>query len=324
MHIRSSAATHAQAGSERGLTPLSAGLSELDDPRADLDGCLGPLPGRDDRLGVALAKGTQDEEAGNARLARALCHDLEPLSVALQGKTLEVLFVERYPPPPQNYFAGDDTPVGKPHSLKVLFTEKLFRPPLDPADPLLIEQCSVLRRQGEALSEKGHVFGEHLLHADAHARTVDGAVYDEQFLAGGAVAVADHAGEVGDAEEAREVLEGRDGLPGSRCSDDEAGAIGLARSQHREVPLAYLDALYFDTLDSNAEALGLGEARLQEVRARDSAKTEIVLDMLCVVGPSPGTVEKKDAKVIAAEVDAGLQAARAGSNDNAVEEFSGL
>jgi len=74
-------------------------LLELNDPRADLDCCLGTLASGDDRLGVTVAEGAQDEETGDAGLARAPRHDLEPLGVALQGEALEVIIVERDPTP---------------------------------------------------------------------------------------------------------------------------------------------------------------------------------------------------------------------------------
>lgn len=46
---------------------------------------------------------------------------------------------------------------------------------------------------------------------------------------------------------------------------------------------------------------------------------QVVLDVLRVVGPPSGTVEEQDAEVVAAEVDAGLQAPRARPDDDAVE-----
>src|SRR5512143_2552282 len=113
---------------------------ELDDPRADLDRCLGTLARGDDRLGVAVAKSAQDEEAWDARLARAPRLDLEPLGVALQGEAFEVLVVEGDPAPPQDDLAGDDAAVAEPHSLEGLLAKKLLRPPLDQADPLILEE----------------------------------------------------------------------------------------------------------------------------------------------------------------------------------------
>ncbi len=104
--------------------------------------------------------------------------------------------------------------VSEPHPIEGRLSEKLLRPPLNPADPLIFKQRRILRRQGEAVGQEGHVAGEHLLHADAQARAVDGAVYDEQLLAGSAVAVADHAGEVGGAEEAGEILKWGEALSG--------------------------------------------------------------------------------------------------------------
>ncbi len=80
-----------------------------------------------------------------------------------------------------------------------------------------------------------------------------------------------------------------------------------------------LDTLHLGALDSDAEALRLGEACFQEVRSRDGAVAEVVLDVLRVVGPPPGTVEEQDAEVAAAEVDTGLQAPRASPDDDAVE-----
>jgi hypothetical protein len=50
---------------------------------------------------------------------------------------------------------------------------------------------------------------------------------------------------------------------------------------------------------------------------------EIVLNVLGVPGSSPGTVEEQDTKVIAPEVNTGLQATRTCPDDNAVEEFVG-
>ncbi len=144
------------------------------------------------------------------------------------------------------------------------------RPSTSPI-PSSSSSAAYCRRQGKALGEEGHVAGEHLLHADAEAHAVDGAVDDEQLPAGGAVAVADHAGEVGDAEEAMEILEWGEALPGPRGGYDKTGAVGLPRSLHLEMPLPDLDTLHLGALNSDAEALRLGEAGFQEVRARNSA-----------------------------------------------------
>ena len=65
------------------------------------------------------------------------------------------------------------------------------------------------------MGKESNIFGEHLLHADAHAHAVDGAVYHQQLLSGGSVPVADHAGVVRDAEEAVKVLERGKTLPGA-------------------------------------------------------------------------------------------------------------
>ena len=48
---------------------------------------------------MAVAESAQDEEAGDARFARAPRHNIEPLGVALQGEALEVLVVEGDPTP---------------------------------------------------------------------------------------------------------------------------------------------------------------------------------------------------------------------------------
>ena len=173
------------------------------------------------------------------------------------------------------------------------------------------------------MGEEGNVSRVHLLHPDAEACAVDGAVDDEQLPAGSAVAVADHAGEVGGAEEAREVLKGGEALPGPRGGDDEAGAVGLPGSLHFEVPLPDLDALHLGALDSDAEALSLGESCFQEVRACDGAVAKVVLDVLRVMGPSTGTVEEQDAEVVASEVDTSLQAPGACPDDYAVEGYLG-
>ncbi len=122
-------------------------LLKLNNPRADLDRCLGALARGDDRLGVALAECAQDEETGDARLARSPRHDLEPLGVAFQREALKILVVEGDPAPPQDDLAGDDAAVAEPHSLEGLLAEKLFRPPLDQADTLLLEERPVHRRQ---------------------------------------------------------------------------------------------------------------------------------------------------------------------------------
>ena len=58
------------------------------------------------------------------------------------------------------------------------------------------------------MGKERHVLRVHLFHGDAHAHAVGRAVDDQQLLARGAVAVADHASIVGVAEEAMEVLEG--------------------------------------------------------------------------------------------------------------------
>lgn len=63
------------------------------------------------------------------------------------------------------------------------------------------------------MGKEGHVVGEQLLHAHAETHPINGPVYDEQLLACGMIAVADHAGEVGSAEEAQKVLEGSQALP---------------------------------------------------------------------------------------------------------------
>ncbi len=176
---RASLPVPAREGVLEGNNGLSTpGPSEPDDPRADLDRRLGPLAGGDDRLGVALAESAEDEETGDTRLARPPRHDLEPFDVALQGEALEVLVVEGDPSPPHDDLAGDDAPVREPYPFEALLAEKLLRPTLNPSDPLLIEECRILRRQGEAVCEEGHVAGEHLLHTDAEANAVDGAVYD--------------------------------------------------------------------------------------------------------------------------------------------------
>src|SRR5512147_2117884 len=99
-------------------------LLEIDYPRADLDRRLGALAGGDDCLGVAVAESAEDEEAGDARLARASCHNLESLGVALQGQAVEVVIIEGYPAPPQDDLAGDDAPAGEPHPLKHLLPEQ--------------------------------------------------------------------------------------------------------------------------------------------------------------------------------------------------------
>jgi hypothetical protein len=65
------------------------------------------------------------------------------------------------------------------------------------------------------VSKEGHILGEHLLHADARAHPVCGAVNDEQLLARGAVAIADHAGVVGGAEKTQEVLKRGERFPGT-------------------------------------------------------------------------------------------------------------
>ena len=94
---------------------------------------------------MALAESAEDEQSWDARLTCATGNDLEPFSVALKGETLDVFVVEGYSPPSHDNLAGYHAPVGEPHPLEGLFAEKLLRPPLNPADPLLIEQCSVLR-----------------------------------------------------------------------------------------------------------------------------------------------------------------------------------
>ena len=48
----------------------------------------------------------QYEESGNARLAGAFRHDLESLSIALQGKGIEVFVVERATAPPEDHLAA--------------------------------------------------------------------------------------------------------------------------------------------------------------------------------------------------------------------------
>ncbi|MGD0282706.1 MAG: hypothetical protein ABSB95_10120 [Dissulfurispiraceae bacterium] len=47
--------------------------------------------------------------------------------------------------------------------------------------------------------------------------------------------------------------------------------------------------------------------------------SQVVLDMLGVMGPPPGTVEEQYPEVVSGEVYAGLQAPRAGADDDAVE-----
>ena len=295
--------------------------SDLDDSRAYLDRSLCSLPGRDDCLRVALAQRAQDEEAGDARLSGASGHDLKTLGIALQIKVLKVLVVKRDPAPPKDNLAGNDPAVVESHPFEGLLAEKLFRPALDPTDALIIEELRVLRGQCESLAEKGHVPGKHLLHADAKAHAVDGAVDYEQFSPRRAITVANHAGEVGGAEEARQVLKGSDRLPGPGGSDDIPGAVGLPPSLHVEASLPSSDTLHPGALHADAKALCLGEACFQEVSARHNADAEVVLDMLGMVGPSAGTVKEQDAEVVAAKVDAGLQASRPSTDNNAVEEF---
>ena len=64
----------------------------------------------------------QYEESGNARLAGAFPHDLESLSIALQGKGIEVFVVERATAPPEDHLAGDNTAISKTHPFECSIT----------------------------------------------------------------------------------------------------------------------------------------------------------------------------------------------------------
>src|SRR5512139_943178 len=77
-------------------------------------------------------------------------------------------------------------------------------------------------------------------------------------------------------------------------------------------------ALHLGVLDRDAEVLHLGEAGLQKLRARDKRNAEIVFEMLGVASSAALDVEQQDAEVIAAKMDAGLQAAGSRTDDNAV------
>src|SRR3990172_2026201 len=117
-----------------------------------------------------------------------------------------------------------------------------------------------------------------------------------------------------------EILEGGKGLLGPRSGYDEAGAISRSPGQHLKKPLPDHDALHLGVLHSNAEALRLSNPGFQKSRARDKRKAEVVLDVFRVTGPPPGSVEQYNAEVVAAEVDAGLQAPRPRPDDDAVKE----
>ncbi len=95
--------------------------------------------------------------------------------------------------------------------------------------------------------------------------------------------------------------------------------VGPPRGLHLEVPLPGLNALHLAELYSDAELLRLGEACFKEFRARDGVVSQVVLNMLGVMGTPPGTMEEQYPEVVAGEVYAGLQASRAGAYDDAVE-----
>jgi len=157
---------------------------------------------------VALTESAQDEEAGDARLSRALCHDLVPLSVALAwGRPSRYSSLREIPPHPKMTSQGMTRPSASRTPSRVVSPRSSSGLPSTRPIPhhRVAPRTAAARR---IPGKEGHVIGKHLLHADAEACAVDGGGHDEQLPAGCAVTVADHAGEVGDAEEARRFLKG--------------------------------------------------------------------------------------------------------------------
>ena len=136
-------------------------------------------------------------------------------ALPFQGKPGKIRIIQGIIITEHDHLAGNLLPVRQLHPGQHRIAKKFLGRPGQKNNAILGQQFGMIFRQEAGRQDKRDIRGEHLPHGKGEAHGVQGITENDEFLAGGAVAVADHASIIGDTEKAQEVLEGGEGFPGT-------------------------------------------------------------------------------------------------------------